>query len=116
MIKQDSRTAFEQWHDDEFNVSNPHANVISNVKETRYKAWQAALAYATSKQAEREKRLAEAERIAANQAESALLWMPARTEREEVLQRSLRQLAAAIDGTDDYGRSIAAFNAQEQGR
>lgn len=76
--------------------------------------WQAALAYAREGQAEREKRLVEAERIATNQAESVLLWMPAATEREAMLQRALRQLSAAVEGTDYYGIPLAAFNAQEK--
>lgn len=51
-------------------------------------------------------RLREAERVAANQAESVLLWLPAKTDCEAILQRALRQLAAAIEGTDDYGNPL----------
>lgn len=40
----DSRADFEAWHEDEFDPSNPHANVVFSLKETRWKAWTAARA------------------------------------------------------------------------
>jgi len=91
MTKQDSRAAFEQWWDD-------------NAKRLKYTrahcallAWQAALAYATSQQAERDKRVA------------ALLDDVQRTIASNMRKTNWASLAS-------LNQRVAAFNAQEQGR